>query len=90
MDDYALEREPHCVAVLIEACECVDRAELARLQVEQDGAFVRNRFDEVRAHPGLAVERDQKTLAARLFRELSLGSDFAGESRVPRQTGAVS
>ena len=38
----------------------------------KDGAYVTDRYGQLRAHPGVAVERDSKTLAARLFRELAL------------------
>jgi phage terminase small subunit len=89
VDDYALEREPHAVAILRQACEAIDRAEQARRRIEQDGAYLPDRFGQLKPHPALAVERDAKTLTARLLRELSLGDQFIAETRLPRTNGAL-
>ena len=74
--DFALES--HHVKLLNGACECLDRAE-ARQAIEQDGPFFRTRYGEIRPHPGLAVERDQKALLARLLRGLNLDVDSPPE-----------
>ncbi len=72
VDDYDLDREPHARELLRMALEQLDRAEEVRQRVVKDGAYVTNRHGEVRAHPAIAVEKDAKTLTARLFRELAL------------------
>ena len=83
------EMQDHHVKLLNAACECLDRATQAREAVDRDGAFFKTRYGEIRPHPGLQVERDQKALLARLLRELNLDVDLPAEpySRPPRLTG---
>jgi len=82
--DFQLEN--HHVKLLTAACECLDRASEAREAVARDGPFFKTRYGEIRPHPGLQVERDQKGLLARLLRELNLDSELPSEpySRPPR------
>ncbi|HEY5342709.1 MAG TPA: hypothetical protein VIJ66_03515 [Solirubrobacteraceae bacterium] len=87
-EDYDLDREPHAREVLRLALEALDRADEARAIVTVEGLTYQNRFDEPRAHPMLAVERDCRVAVARLLRELSLDADL-GETRVPRVGGAM-
>jgi phage terminase small subunit len=84
--DY--EMSPHHLELLRLACEALDRATEARLAVEKAGAFFKNRHGEVKPHPGLAVERDNRALFGRLLRELNLDSEAPAEaysrpSRIP-------
>jgi len=83
--DYVLE--PHHINILTAACESWDRGIQARKAVARAGAFFVNRHGETRPHPGLAVERDSRTLFARLIRELNLDVDAPSESRAPRAIG---
>ena len=85
--DFQLE--DHHVRLLTGACECLDRATQARETVARDGPFFKTRYGEIRPHPGLQVERDQKTLLARLLRELNLDTDLPSEpySRPPPLPG---
>ncbi len=85
--DYQLEA--HHVKLLTSACESWDRATEARETISTEGAFFRNRHGEIKPHPGLAVERDNRGLFARLIRELSLTADNPTESysRPPRIGG---
>ena len=87
--DYHLADEPHALETLRLALEALDRAEQARAQVARDGAYLTDRFGQVKAHPALAVERDSAIRVARLFRELSLDAEL-GEARIPRPNGARS
>lgn len=71
------------------AAEQWDRAQEARATVAVDGAYVKDRFGQLRAHPGVAVQRDALTLFARLVRELNLDSapDDARPPRIGRGRG---
>ena len=69
LSDYTLE--PHHLAVLTVACEAMDRAAEARAAIARDGDYVEGRFG-LKAHPGLAIERDARTQILRAVRELGL------------------
>src|SRR5437867_2703131 len=87
VSDFQLEE--HHIKLLTAACESWDRATEAREAVEVAGAFFTNRHGEIRPHPGLAVERDSRTLFARLVRELALTVDDPTDeyARPPRLEG---
>ncbi len=74
--------EPHHLAILQGACEAMDRVAEARTAIERDGAYVEGRFG-LKAHPGLAVERDSRTAMNRGLRELGLDLDSPATSRPP-------
>ena len=76
--DFALEE--HHVKLLTAACEAWDRAIQAREAVETAGMFFTNRHSEIKPHPGLAVERDNRALFARLLRELNLDVETPSEA----------
>lgn len=82
-EDYALGDEPHALRTLTLACEALDRGEEARERIALDGAYLTDRFGQLKAHPAVAVERDARIAAMRAFRELSLDPD-PGEVRPPR------
>lgn len=85
--DYELEE--HHARLLTSACESWDLAIEAREAISTEGAFFRNRHGEIKPHPGLAVERDNRGLFARLIRELNLTADSPteGYARPPRIGG---
>ena len=68
--DYDLEG--HHMKILIAAAEAWDRITEAREIVTKEGAYILDRFGQRKAHPALKVEIDNKTLFARLIRELNL------------------
>jgi P27 family predicted phage terminase small subunit len=78
------ELEPHHVRLLTLAASAWDRAEEARERVKKDGAYLKDRFGQLRAHPAVAVERDCMVAFARLLRELALD---AGEPDRPPRIG---
>lgn len=64
------------------ALEALDRCEEARSILARDGLTSRGRYGQVLAHPAVAIERDSRLAAARLFKQLAL-PDARGESVSP-------
>jgi phage terminase small subunit len=83
---YALES--HQYRLLTLAAEAWDRAQEARERIAKDGAYLEDRFGQLRAHPGVAVERDARLAFARLVRELALDGD--GSPLLPEIAGRYS
>ena len=79
--DYALE--PHHVHLLKLAAEALDRAEQAREIIAQEGITARTADGGSKAHPAIAIERDARTAAARLIRELDLDTEAPSTQRRP-------
>jgi phage terminase small subunit len=52
--------------------ETLDRYDEARAEIKKHGAYYRDRFGSPKPHPAVAVERDCRVSAARLWRELDL------------------
>lgn len=67
--EYAIDDAPG-LELLRRACEASDRADSAREEIDRDGATFRTRFDEIRVHPAVAVERDARNALRQLLREL--------------------
>jgi len=82
----AYELAPHHRRLLELAARSWDRAEQARKILAKDGLTFADRHGAIRAHPGVAIERDSQLRFARLVRELALGDDAPVEpySRPPR------
>jgi phage terminase small subunit len=76
--------EPHHIRLLTLAAEAFDRAQEARERIAEDGAYVTDRFGQLRPHPGVAIERDSRLAFARMVRELNLSSEAPSDFRPPR------
>lgn len=81
VEDYGLE--PHHLRLLQCACEAWDRMALAREAVAADGLTFKDSSGNLKANPAVAIERDARTLFARLVRELDLDADGAVERSRP-------
>jgi P27 family predicted phage terminase small subunit len=80
--------EAHDYLRLVTACETWDRGQEARRRIAKDGAYVLDRFDQLRAHPAVAVERDARVGFLRALREMGLDvlEDSSETVRPPRVT----
>ena len=70
VDEYELEA--HHVRLLTLAAQAWDRAEQARVILAKEGLTYKDRFEQPRARPEVAIERDGRIAFARLLRELAL------------------
>ena len=79
--EYVLE--PHHVRLLTLAAEAWDRCQQAREALGKLGLTYTDRFQQPRARPEVAIERDSRVGFARLLRELQLDVDAPAESGRP-------
>ncbi len=82
LKDFNLE--DHHIVLLTKACECFDRAELARKQVAEEGLTTEDRYGSLKPHPCCKIELDSKNAARLLLRELGLDLEPAEAGRGPR------
>lgn len=80
--------EDHHKRLLTLAGEAWDRAEQAREAIAEHGMTFVDRFDQPRARPEIAIERDSRLAFARLLRELCLDENEPEPPRPPRAGGA--
>lgn len=64
--------DPASLALLRSALEAHQRARRCRLVIDRDGETVRDRFQQIRAHPLLAAERDARAAFLAAVRALNL------------------
>jgi phage terminase small subunit len=79
--------EPQHLLLLQGAAECWDRAQQARQLLAKDGLTFTDRHGHIRPHPAAQIERDNKSLYARLIRELALDVSEPEEVRPPQIHG---
>lgn len=72
MTTYSLVPDSTEHRLLVEAARALDRAEDAREVLKREGLTVLNSRGQVVAHPCVSIERDSRTLFARLARDLNL------------------
>jgi phage terminase small subunit len=84
----SFELEEHHLHLLKLACECLDRAETARIALSEQGTVYVDRFNCPRARPEVAQLRDATTQFAKLSRALDLDSAPPGAPG-PRQPPSV-
>ncbi len=64
--------EDHALAVLELICQAQDRWADARKVLDAEGVITLDRFDQKRAHPAAAVERDSRQAVVRGLRSMGL------------------
>jgi P27 family predicted phage terminase small subunit len=74
----------HDLTRLEQACGALDRVEQARRRIRKDGAYLKDRFGQLREHPAHRVEQCNRSLLARLLRELRLDIPQPEDSTRPR------
>jgi P27 family predicted phage terminase small subunit len=88
LSEYDLE--PADLRVLETACVQWDRAENAREAIAacETGALVRDRFDQLKEHPAVAIEQNATRLFLAALRQLGLGMEPSSEPmRLPNPVG---
>ncbi|MEI8189773.1 MAG: hypothetical protein WCI75_08650 [candidate division NC10 bacterium] len=80
--------EAHDLERLAMACGLLDEIAEDEKRVRADGRYLRDRYGNLREHPGVKSVRDNRTLFCRVVRELALDITPGPESRPPRQYGA--
>ena len=75
--------ETHDFRRLDLACGCLDIIKECREKVETEGLFILDRFQVLKEHPAIKVEREQKIIFCRIIRELNLDLP-AEDSRPPK------
>jgi phage terminase small subunit len=92
VSDYLLQ--DHQLLTLRSACECADRAEQAKAEVERAGVLIAGRFGH-KKNPAVDVELAARKQTAALLRELALIDESEAEAPRPpviagryRATGA--
>jgi len=83
--DYTLSS--HHLKLLQVACESWDRAQQARRTIDLEGLTVPS-DKGVKTHPAIAIERDMRTLFARVVRELQLDTVEAPQQPPPKRSPA--
>lgn len=78
--DFTLETSE--AELLRLALEALDRGEQARLVLADEGIVSTGRYGQRLAHPAVAIERDSRLAAARLFKQLAL-PEAIGEAVSP-------
>jgi len=81
------ELEPQHYNILTLAAEALDRCEEAREAIAKVGPYFKTKSGNIKPHPALAVERDNRVVFARLVRELNLNVDEPSDARPPRIGG---
>lgn len=77
--------DAHDLERLKMACQCLDDLQVAEQQIKLDGAFIRDRYGQVKEHPAAKVIRDNRIIFCRIVRELGLDIEPVPESRLPRR-----
>jgi len=80
------ELEEHHLKLLTLAGEAWDRCQDARKMLDREGVTYLNKFNEPRARPEVAIERDSRLAFARILREINLDISVP-ENRPPRIAG---
>jgi phage terminase small subunit len=82
--DYELEQ--HHLALLKQACKCLDDMDAAEAALKDQGRYFLDKFEQWKEHPAAKDAKQLRGLFQRLVREIGLDVQPA-ESRPPRYGG---
>lgn len=60
------------LSLLRAACEAFERGDDARRIIKREGAVIKDRFDQLKPHPAVAIERDARGQLISALRALKL------------------
>lgn len=85
LDEYHLE--VHHREILLTALEAHDRADHARVFLDENGVTYEDRFGQPKQRPEVKIELDNRTAFWRGLRELGLDESEVEAPRLPRSRG---
>jgi phage terminase small subunit len=74
----------HDLERLAMAAKCLDDIHEAEKQIKSDGAFIRDKFGQLKEHVAGKIKRENRTIFCRIIRELGLDLEVP-DPRPPRQ-----
>lgn len=74
LTDYLIE-DAGGLALLQAACESFQRAQEARRLIDKEGAVIKDRFGQRKAHPAVSIERDNRAQMISALRALKLAPE---------------
>lgn len=70
-NEYSLD-DPGGLLLLQTACEAFERMRDAQNIIKKEGATIKDRFEQIKAHPMLTVERDARSQMIQSLKALNL------------------
>ena len=71
LDEYGID-DPAGLLLLQTSLEAFDRMKDAQKRIKKDGAIIKDRFDQLRAHPAITTERDGRAQMLMAMKSLNL------------------
>ena len=71
LDEYGID-DPAGLLLTQTALEAFDRMKQAQKRIKKDGAIIKDRFDQLRAHPAITTERDSRAQMLMAMKNLNL------------------
>ena len=69
--EYGID-DPAGLFLLQTSLEAFDRMKEAQRRIKKDGAIIKDRFDQLRAHPAITTERDSRAQMLMAMKNLNL------------------
>jgi len=79
--------DEHHERLLLLSAQAWDRAQDAKTRVDTDGSVIKDRFDQLKTHPAVEIERQAMLTFARLLCEIGLDLEQPEDPRPPYRPG---